>query len=116
MASVTVSGEIVFPPMSSRISGALVHIAVEEVTRADARSTPVARVDISNASAGPGQGPLPFSIQTRDLDKAKRYTVRVHVDVDGDGRVSAGDFVSTESYPVLAEKGAVHLRIQVRQV
>jgi len=41
---------------------------------------------------------LPVSLEL----KAARagLTLRVHVDVDRDGRVSVGDYVSTQSYPL----------------
>jgi uncharacterized lipoprotein YbaY len=42
-------------------------------------------------------------LATVDVDvtaTAQRMTVWVHVDVDQDGRVSKGDFITMQSYPV----------------
>jgi hypothetical protein len=42
-------------------------------------------------------------------------TVWAHVDVDGDGRVSKGDWVTVQSYP-LPEGEAARLAVAVRRV
>jgi uncharacterized lipoprotein YbaY len=49
-----------------------------------------------------------------DVDTVPRgATVWVHVDVDGDGKVSAGDYVTTRSYPVLpGASTAINVEVQ----
>ena len=42
-------------------------------------------------------------------------TVFVHVDVDGDGRVSSGDYLTTQSYPIPREPEP-RLTVEVRPI
>jgi hypothetical protein len=97
-----VNGTVMFaqalPPV-----GAVVHVLVEEVTRADAAATVAARLDTPLSAAMASGRSLAFSLPVPNVDAAKRYTVRVHVDRSGNGRIEAGDQISTRSYPVLTQ-------------
>jgi uncharacterized lipoprotein YbaY len=42
-------------------------------------------------------------------------TLWVHLDVDGDGRVSAGDYITMQSYPV-ADRGPREMTVRLRRV
>jgi len=42
-------------------------------------------------------------------------TIWAHVDVDRDGRVSTGDFITVQSYPV-TDRGQHELTIRLKQV
>jgi hypothetical protein len=55
-------------------------------------------------------------LQGRVPDMRARYQVRVHVDVDKDGKVSRGDYITTESYPVLTFGHPSRVRVRVRPV
>ena len=46
--------------------------------------------------------------------RGRMPSIWVLVDVDGDGRVSRGDFVTTQSYPL--SPGAAAVRVAVRKV
>jgi hypothetical protein len=50
------------------------------------------------------------------VDEGAGYSVRVHVDLDGDRRVSRGDFISTESHPVLTLGRPDRVTVRVREV
>jgi len=48
-----------------------------------------------------GAGPVPFELHAAEVDERATYVVSAHADLDADGAYSLGDFVTTESYPVL---------------
>jgi hypothetical protein len=53
---------------------------------------------------------------TLDVDRVPEgATVWAHLDVDGDGRVSKGDFVTVESYPITSAL-AQSLSVRIKRV
>lgn len=110
-----VSGTIGFTQVAPA-AGSVVHVVVEEVTRADAAATVAARIDL------PLHGPiafgarLPFALSVFNVDVGKRYTVRVHVDHSGNGRVEPGDQISKQSYPVLTQGSPPDAAVDVSPV
>ncbi len=112
-----VEGEIRFPEGSPPFLGATVRVSLLDVTRADAPSRPVAEQTIRDFShQGGAGGGVRFALRGERLDVRTRYEVRVHVDVDGDGKVSRGDYITTESYPVLTFGHPDRVTIRVRRV
>ena len=61
---------------------------------------------------------VPFVIQIPDelIDERSLCSIRAHVDRSGSGEVKSGDFVSTESYPVLSRGYGTSATIKVRRV
>jgi len=49
-----------------------------------------------------GHGPLSFELRVPAVDETGSYVVSAHADLDSDGAVSRGDFITTQSYPVLS--------------
>lgn len=111
-----VKGTIVFEEDVTLPAGATAEVRVEEVSRADAAATVIAREVVRDLGAGGERRAVPFSIHGAALDPRRRYTVRAHVDVDGDGEVGVGDFVSTVSYPIAADRLPATVSIVVRPV
>ena len=44
------------------------------------------------------------------------YYVRAHLDLDGDGKISRGDYITVEAYPVLTFGHPADVSMQVREV
>jgi uncharacterized lipoprotein YbaY len=80
------------PAPAARAASTIVQLL--DVTYADESSRIVAEQILEGAGGE-------FSLAPASIDPQGYYTVFVHVDLDGDGRISAGDYVSTESCPVL---------------
>jgi uncharacterized lipoprotein YbaY len=112
-----VTGTIVFGADLEPFVGATVYVRLEDVSRIDASALVVAETVRREVRAG-GQAPseIKFSLKGPPLDPRARYVVRVHVDVDADGQVGVGDYVSTESHPVLVGVGPTMLLIPVKRV
>jgi uncharacterized lipoprotein YbaY len=114
---VTVEGDIEFEDLTSPIDGATIHIRVEDVSRADAPAIRLVEQVISDVMLmGPGRVSVPFSMQVSLPDPNGQYSLRVHVDLRGNGLVEAGDYITTQSYPVSASAGSSRMLVQVRRV
>jgi putative lipoprotein len=114
---VLVRGLVRFEPTAPPFDNAEVRVRLEDVSTVDAPAALVAEQSIPGVAKPPGPATVAFAVHGDGaLDPHRHYGVRVHVDVDGSGRVSAGDFVSTEAYPIRADDGAASLDILVRTV
>jgi uncharacterized lipoprotein YbaY len=112
-----VDGEIRLPDDAGAFHGATVRVTLVDVTRADAPSRTVTEETIRDVTHGGGPGGVvPFRLQVQSVDARARYAVRAHVDVDGNGQVSRGDYISTESHPVLTFDYPSRVTIRVRSV
>lgn len=111
-----VTGTIEFQDVREPVHDATVYVRVQDVGRADAAANTVAEEVIRNVEIVPGGAPLPFSVQGIRLSANARYAVRVHADCSGDGRVSPGDYVSTQSYPVNVGEQSTNVSIVTRRV
>jgi uncharacterized lipoprotein YbaY len=92
--------------------GSSLNIEIRDTSLADAFATTLKRVEVSVPQAGRTMS-LPVSMELHDVPDGT--TVYAHLDADGDGRVTRGDYVSVESYPVTGEP-VQHLTIRVKQV
>jgi uncharacterized lipoprotein YbaY len=78
--------------------GSPLRVEVRDTSLADAPAVLVRRVDVTVAAGQVTSVLVP--VEPSDLPDGS--SVWAHVDVDRDGRVSRGDFLSMESYPVTA--------------
>jgi putative lipoprotein len=113
-----VQGQVQFEPDAPAFANATIRVRLEDVTLADAPARVVAEQVIPGVShVGRSGAAVPFSLEsTEGLDERARYNLRVHVDIDGTGRVTPGDFVTQESYPVHPGAPLVELTVFVRRV
>jgi uncharacterized lipoprotein YbaY len=89
---------VVLPPDAVIAPGARLHIAIEDVSLADAPARPVAVADFPAAPADATMGP--FELDASLAPGARHYALRVHLDQSGDGRVTPGDFVNPARHSV----------------
>lgn len=77
-------------------------VRVLDVTMADAASRAAGEAVLEgfDDAANAGQ-PVGFRVSAKVDDERNRYIISIHVDADADGKVSSGDFLTTQSYPVL---------------
>jgi uncharacterized lipoprotein YbaY len=93
-----------------------IYVRVQDTIHADAIARTVAEQVLRDVDIIPGAPPIPFNADGIPRNPHARYVVRVHADIDGDGRVSQGDYVSTQSYPVEIGEKRPLLNILVRRV
>lgn len=78
--------------------GKPVRIEIRDTSLADAPAVLVQRVDCTVRETATS---IPLTLDVEHVPPGS--TLWVHVDVDGDGRVSEGDFITVESYPLDAQ-------------
>lgn len=92
-------------------AGSAVLVRVVDTALQDAPSTVMAETSGSVQQAAAG---APVAIAELDVpdQQGARPTIYVHIDVDGDGKVSAGDFITMQSYPCRGGQ----MQVEVRRV
>jgi hypothetical protein len=112
-----VTGRIIIKPQVPPFSGAVAHIYLEDVSRADGEADVLAEAVIRDvkhgssgdeaagrAGAGDTSTEISFALLVSSgtvIDPRSEYAVRVWVDSDGDGSEGPGDLYSDERYSVL---------------
>lgn len=119
MAEPLVTGTIEFAGEPPPLANARIYVWLEQTSTADAPAQPVASSVLSGAALShDASGRIPFIINGDAVEPGERYTVRVHADRHGgDGRsIRTGDYVTTESYPVLTYGYPHQVRVVVHPV
>jgi len=112
----SISGTIEFHDVRQPAGDVTVYVRVEEASRADAPAAMVAQVMLRGVEVAAAAPPLRFELQQIPTVPSGRYVVRAHADVDGDGRITRGDYISTQSYPVLTGAAADVVKIVLHEV
>ena len=95
-------------------AGAPLRVEVRDTTFEDTIAPLVAETaGAVESESGPRLGALQLEVPP---DAPSELTVFAHVDVDGDGAISEGDFITTESFPLVASDAPVPVRVRVRKV
>ena len=92
-----VGGRLRFRPGGEPPRQATALVTLEEVTRADAPATVLARRLVPIEPGGENR----FALDCPDPSPGMRYGVRALVDLDGDEQPGAGDWATVQSYPVM---------------
>lgn len=113
----TVHGRILLPESHVPGIAAKILVQIEDVSRADAPSRVVGEEQLDNVSLSEG-GSLSFriTVPASTVEERNSYSVRAHVDVSGSGTIESGDFISTQSYPVLTRGYGNEAVIRVKRV
>jgi hypothetical protein len=80
-----------------RAAGSLLHIYVEDTTYADAPARVL--LHLTRPADPRRDGTLVIDIDAPAIPPGVVCTVRAHLDLDGDNAISAGDYITTETYP-----------------
>jgi hypothetical protein len=96
--------------------GATVYVNISDTALADVESPVVGegRAEVVGARSS-WLATVECDVEPESVHRSSRLTVFAHVDVDGDGRISPGDFITTQSFPVELASG-VQTRVQVSVV
>jgi uncharacterized lipoprotein YbaY len=119
-----VKGEISFDKKNiiKSFSGATVYIRLEDVTMQDVPSKLISQQVIKNVCynyvAGHHKNRIEFALFSDIVvDVRRSYAISVHIDVDNNGNINSGDFINTESYPVITHGYPNdNVLVRVRQV
>jgi uncharacterized lipoprotein YbaY len=108
----TVHGEIVFDKPVKFSPHNLVYIRLEDVTQVDSFSTIITEKVIKDLTTS---SKIAFQMEGM-ICNTHNYIVSVHADIDGDGKISIGDFINMQSYPVLTYGHPQYITISAKQV
>ena len=95
----TISGEITVPVNCPSATGAAILIEVRDVSLADAPSTVIAHMKLTNINLHPDDR-FAFSLAVPEIENTRSLTLRVHISLSDSDRVRPGDLLTTASYPV----------------
>jgi len=109
-----VKGKIIFKIRLVTLSSATVYIKLEDTELADRPAKTIEQVQIRNIqNIFIEKGYIPFTIYGTIPDKQLMYSVSTLVDLDGDGKVSKGDYINMENYPVSSINPPTYLTVRV---
>lgn len=115
-----INGTIMLDEENVAFSNATVYIRIEDVTLQDASSQLISQVKLSNINYDYrlGDQGIEFSINDNNLEYSPNnmYSIFVHVDIDNNGEISLGDFVTVQSYPVVAHDPSNKMTIMVTKI
>jgi uncharacterized lipoprotein YbaY len=112
-----VTVEIMMSEVAQPFSNATAYVRLEEVTYADAPAHLIAEDVINNVSYTGSSNTIATSVLHGQIaDSQAHYSIRVHLDLDGDRQISRGDYISTESYPVLTHGHPNHVSVRVQAI
>jgi uncharacterized lipoprotein YbaY len=101
MVNVRVTGEIKMPAGTEPNNRAIAHVHLLDTSLADAPSTVLARLEVENMEESlTPDGRLPFVLKCQVADDRISLSLQAHIDNDRDGKMSRGDFINVQSYPV----------------
>ena len=112
----SISGTIEFHDVRQPARDVTVHVRVEEASRADAPAAVVAQLSLRGVEVAAAAPPLRFELHDIQTVPSGRYVIRAHADVDGNDRITRGDYISTQSYPVLTGTAADVVKIVLHEV
>jgi uncharacterized lipoprotein YbaY len=123
-----IEGEIVFeddefPILVKCHANCKISVQLEDVTMVDASSMVVKSqtIDAPNLNSNGILGKnktfvIPFKLFCDIVDNQRRYEISVHVDMDGDNKVGIGDYINTQSYPVITQGYPTHISVKVTRI
>ena len=116
-APLLVTGEILLSEDMASFSEATVNVYLEDVSFLDAPSKIVAKQVIPNINHEMGtKNRVEFALKGEVVDIQASYSIRVHIAQHENEQIHHGDYVSTESYPVLTFGYPHHVSVRVREV
>lgn len=117
MNSIIIFGVILFSVPPGDLSGATARIRLLDTTLADAPSITLVEQEIVGPTIEEAaERGIRFQLTAPKMDVRRRYEIWVHVDMNRSGDVSAGDFLSTQSYPVAAHPVPKEVKVKVNPV
>jgi len=112
-----VTGKVVFDEGSRPFSDATVYVRLVDVSRVDAASDIVAETILRAVSLDMRkETSFAFSIPGELPERNAHYNISVHIDVDNDGKLSKGDYFTTQSFPVLTHGYSNHVIVRVTPI
>lgn len=114
--TVVLTGDIYFDASSDAPRTGVLHIILEDVSRADSPAVMIAQLTLDAVRPHTGESAVTFSLPLPVLDPTRQYGLRVHADREGDGRTRTGDQITVESIPVPSLDPKPRVTAHLRQI
>ncbi len=113
----TIDVDVQVPDDQRDPAGGTLYCRIEDITEADAIAGVLAEqtLDVSNVPYGESLH-LEIEVPEENIQAKASYSVRLHLDKSGNGRVSSGDYVTTQSYPVLTHGAPRRISANLKRV
>lgn len=112
-----VRGVVIVPSGPTPVRNATLRLRILDVPRADDAATTLAETVVTGVSVRAGQeAEIPFALSTDVATPIAHAVVAAHLDLSGDGRVTVGDYVTMESFPIPRTGDALSMRVRIRRV
>jgi uncharacterized lipoprotein YbaY len=92
-------GVIRFPESIPTSHAEWILVEVRDTTMIDAPSRVVAEIRMAHILVAANKF-IPFDLEIPSADSRHSLSLRIHVDISGRGRVTGGDLLTTELYPI----------------
>jgi uncharacterized lipoprotein YbaY len=110
-------GEIIFDEKAKSFDGATLYLSLDDTTLEDAPAQPIIRHIIRDVSYNAdSRKSLTFELRGQVPNERAKLTLNVLVDLDGDGKMSRGDYINMESYPVVTRGNPNVIAVRVKQI
>ncbi len=117
MKKFRVDGEITFAERAELPPQAKAYVRLLDTSLADAAAKTVAEAVFEDIARKVNEGEtIKFILEGEIQDERGDYTVSAHIDADGDGKMSPGDFISMQSYPVITHGSPSQVTVQVKKI
>jgi hypothetical protein len=113
---VLITGRLLFDRPRLLPAECRIRVEVIDARWADAAHRVIAVAQIDRASLPEEVEVVPFHLSATLPASGPPCLVTAHVDVDGDGRVSRGDLITMESYPIEPSGDTFDRAVRVRAV
>ena len=108
-----ISGELIFPPNIEDFTGARIVFKVEDTGMPDASAAVHYEAIVDDVAYAPRYA---FNLTVPE-SSSQTLTFSAHVDIDHSGNITRGDYLTTQSYPVLRDdRGVDILSVQLERV
>jgi uncharacterized lipoprotein YbaY len=117
VAQLLVTGQIDIPDNLVLPARSVAYVRLLDTSIADASSIEIAEVCLTDIASKVSQGkPIDFELYGEPPNPRASYNVSAHIDVDHSGHISAGDYITVQSYPVITYGYPRHVVLEVKKV
>ena len=110
-------GEIILNQEMDSFFDATAYVYLENVSLIDTAAQLVAKQVIADVNHHMGtENRVKFSLKGETIDPKARYSIRVHLSLRNDEKIYRGDYISTESYPVLTSGYPHQVLVRVQKI
>ena len=111
------SGEVSFAAQPELPPEAVLRIRLLDTTYTDAPALVLSELLVNDVAAAANAGrPVAFRVQAEGVHPRSTYTLMAHVSLTGGEKIQPGDYMSTQSYPVITFGHPTHVAVIVERI